>query len=66
MLGCPCQRCTMHFVRNRHDRCRAGQRNMASAALRELLEEAEEDLPAFYRFPSARSPKLRSTNHLER
>jgi putative transposase len=32
----------------------------------ELLEEAEEDLLAFYRLPQAHWPKLRSTNPLER
>ncbi len=32
----------------------------------ELLEEAEEDLIAFYRFPAAHWSKLRSTNPLER
>ena len=32
----------------------------------ELLEAAEEDLLAFYRFPGAHWPKLRSTNPLER
>jgi putative transposase len=32
----------------------------------ELLEEAEEDLLAFYRFPEAHGTKLRSTNPLER
>ena len=32
----------------------------------ELLEEAEEDLIAFYRFPASHWPKLRSTNPLER
>jgi Transposase, Mutator family len=31
-----------------------------------LLEGAEEDLLAFYRFPAAHWPKLRSTNPLER
>jgi len=31
-----------------------------------LLEEAEEDLLAFYAFPDAHWPKLRSTNPLER
>lgn len=96
MLGCPWQRCTVHFVRNMHGHCKAGQRNMVSAALREvfnaedladarerstsvierltpvapkvaeLLTEAEEDLLAFYRFPSSHWPKLRSTNNLER
>jgi len=32
----------------------------------ELLEDAEEDLLAFYRFPAPHWPKLRSTNPLER
>ncbi len=32
----------------------------------ELLEDAEEDLLAFYRFPAAHWSKLRSTNPLER
>jgi transposase-like protein len=32
----------------------------------QLLEAAEEDLLAFYRFPGAHWPKLRSTNPLER
>jgi putative transposase len=32
----------------------------------ELLEDAEEDLLAFYAFPQAHWPKLRSTNPLER
>ena len=32
----------------------------------ELLEGAEEDLLAFYRFPAAHWSKLRSTNPLER
>ena len=32
----------------------------------ELLEEAEEDLVAFYAFPAEHWPKLRSTNPLER
>ncbi|MEZ5077306.1 MAG: IS256 family transposase [Solirubrobacterales bacterium] len=96
VLGCPWQRCTVHFIRNMHGHCKAGQRNMVSAALREvfaaedlsdardraasvierltptvpkvaaLLEEAEDDLLSFYRFPSAHWPKLRSTNNLER
>jgi transposase-like protein len=96
VLGCPWQRCTVHFVRDMHQHCRTNQRGMVSAALREvfaaeshemareratavierlastvpkvaeLLEEAEEDLIAFYRFPSAHWSKLRSTNPLER
>ena len=96
VLGCPWQRCTVHFVRDMLRHCRPAQRGMVSAALREifnadshehakarcgevlerltspapkvaeLLEGAEEDLLAFYRFPPAHWPKLRSTNPLER
>ena len=96
ILGCPWQRCTVHFVRNMHGHCRRSERGLVSAALREifdardlgqakerlgsvlerfrgtvpkvaeLLEGAEEDLLAFYRFPSAHWRKLRSTNPLER
>jgi putative transposase len=96
VLGCPWQRCTVHFVRNMHQHCRPSQRGMVSAALREvfaaegyeqarerttvvierlapgvpkvaeLLEGAEEDLIAFYRFPASHWSKLRSTNPLER
>lgn len=96
VLGCPWQRCTVHFIRNMHGHCKKGQRNMVAAALREvfnaedladakersasvierlsgsvpkvaaLLAEAEEDLLAFYRFPQAHWPKLRSTNNIER
>ena len=96
VLGCPWQRCTVHFVRDMHAHCRPSQRGLVSAALREvfqaegrqaarervsevigrlaaaapkvaaLLEEAEEDLIAFYGFPAAHWSKLRSTNPLER
>lgn len=96
ILGCPWQRCTVHFVRNMHGHCRRSERGLVSAALREifnaadrqaasahlgevlerfrgplpkiaeLLEEAEEDLLAFYGFPAAHRSKLRSTNPLER
>lgn len=96
VIGCPWQRCTVHFIRNMHGHCKKGQRNMVAAALREvfnaedlgdakersasvierlnstvpkvaeLLAEAEEDLLAFYRFPAAHWPKLRSTNNIER
>ena len=96
VLACPWQRCTVHFVRDMLRHCRAAQRGMVSAALREvfnadgheaarercgevierlagpaakvarLLEQAEEDLLAFYRFPPGHWSKLRSTNPLER
>ena len=96
VLGCPWQRCTVHFVRDMLRHCRPAQRGMVSAALREifnadsydsarercgevidrlagpapkvaeLLEGAEDDLLAFYRFAAAHWSKLRSTNPLER
>ena len=96
VIGCPWQRCTVHFIRNMHGHCKKGQRNMVAAALREvfnaedltdarersasvierldktvpkvaaLLAQAEEDLLAFYRFPTAHWSKLRSTNNIER
>ena len=88
VLGCPWQRCTVHFVRDMHQHCRPSQRALVSAALREvfnadgydsarervsavieqltpiapkvaeLLEAAEEDLLAFYRFPAEHRSKL--------
>ena len=55
---------------------RDGARELVGAALERLakplpkvaalLEDAEEDLLAFYAFPSMHWPKLRSTNPLER
>ena len=96
ILGCPWQRCTVHFLRDMVMHCRRDQRNLVAAALREvfnaedrdqarervthviarlepiapkvcrLLEEAEEDLIAFYASPREHWTKLRSTNPLER
>jgi putative transposase len=96
VLGCPWQRCTVHFTRDMVMHCRRDQRGLVAAALREifnadsheqakervghvlerlasvaprvcqLLEEAEEDLLAFYGFPREHWTKLRSTNPLER
>jgi len=96
ILGCPWQRCTVHFVRNMRGHCRRSDQGLVAAALREVfdasgleqakarlgevlerfrgpvpkvaafLEQAEEDLLAFYRFPAAHWAKLRSTNPLER
>ena len=37
VLGCPWQRCTVHFVRDMLRHCRANQRGMVSAALREIF-----------------------------
>jgi putative transposase len=37
VLGCPWQRCTVHFVRDQLRHCRPAQRGMVSAALREIF-----------------------------
>ena len=96
VLGCPWQRCTVHFTRDMVMHCRRDQRGLVAAALREifnaeghgqakdrvthvlerlatvapkvcaLLQDAEEDLIAFYSFPPEHWTKLRSTNPLER
>ncbi len=95
VLGCPWQRCTVHFRREALGHARREQQPMLAALLRPLfnaetgeearelvgaalerlrkplpkvaalLEEAEEDLLAFYCFPADHWPKLRSTNPLE-
>jgi putative transposase len=96
VLGCPWQRCTVHFLREALGHARREQQPMLAALLRPLfnaedagqartllgealerlrqplpkvaalLEEGEEDLLAFYGFPSDHWTKLRSTNPLER
>ena len=96
VLGCPWQRCSVHFLREALGHVRREQQGMVAALLRPLfnaeagdaaralvgdalerlrkplpkvaalLEEAEEDLLAFYAFPADHWPKLRSTNPLER
>jgi putative transposase len=96
VLGCPWQRCSVHFLREALGHVRKDQQGMVAALLRPifsadrseqarelvgdaldrlrkplpkvaaLLEEAEEDLLAFYCFPADHWPKLRSTNPLER
>jgi putative transposase len=96
VLGCPWQRCSVHFLREALGHVRKDQQGMVAALLRPifnadegetarelvgdaldrlrkplpkvaaLLEEAEDDLLAFYPFPSDHRPKLRSTNPLER
>src|SRR5204862_3027926 len=95
VLGCPWQRCTVHFLREALGHARREQQPMLAALLRPLfnaeagaqarelvgaalerlakplpkvaalLEEAEDDLLAFYSFPTDHWPKLRSTNPLE-
>ena len=96
VLGCPWQRCTVHFLREALGHARREQQPMLAALIRplftadsreqacelvgtalerlrkplpkiaELLQEAEDDLLAFYAFPADHWPKLRSTNPLER
>ena len=96
VLGCPWQRCSVHFLREALGHARREQQPMLGALLRPLfdadggeqaralvsdalarlraplprvaalLEEAEEDLLAFYCFPADHWAKLRSTNPLER
>jgi putative transposase len=96
VLGCPWQRCSVHFLREALGHVRKDQQGMVAALLRAifnaasgeaaralvgealerlrkplpkvaaLLEEAEEDLLAFYSFPVDHWAKLRSTNPLER
>jgi putative transposase len=96
VLGCPWQRCTVHFLRDCLGHARRDQQPMLAALIRPifnqagreaardqlsaavatlegkldraaaLLEEAEEDVLAFYAFPSDHWRKLRSTNPLER
>jgi transposase-like protein len=96
VLGCPWQRCSVHFLREALGHARREQQPMLAALVRpifnaedgeqaraqvtaalerleqplpkihELLTEAEDDLLAFYAFPSDHWPKLRSTNPLER
>jgi len=96
VLGCPWQRCSVHFLREALGHARKEQQGMLAALLRPLfnaetgeaarelvgdalerlrkplpkvaalLEAAEEDLLAFYAFPSDHWTKLRSTNPLER
>jgi transposase-like protein len=96
VLGCPWQRCSVHFLREALGHARREQQPMLAALIRaifnaedaeqaraqvssalerleqplpkihQLLSEAEDDLLAFYAFPSDHWPKLRSTNPLER
>jgi len=96
VLGCPWQRCSVHFLSEALGHARREQQPMLAALLRPifnadggeqareiagvalerlrkplpkiaaLLADAEEDLTAFYAFPSDRRAKLRSTNPLER
>jgi len=96
VLGCPWQRCTVHFLRDCLGHARREQQPMLAALVRPIfnadeladardqlsaavaalegkldkvaamLEQAEEDILAFYSFPPDHWRKLRSTNPLER
>jgi putative transposase len=96
VLGCPWQRCTVHFLRDCLGHARREQQPMLAALIRPIfgaedrgtardrlseavaalegkldkvaamLEQAEEDVLAFYAFPADHWRKLRSTNPLER
>ncbi len=96
VLGCPWQRCTVHFLRDCLGHARKDQHGLLGALIRPifqadsgeqarerlgeavaqlerplpkvaaLLEQAEEDILAFYGFPAEHWRKLRSTNPLER
>jgi putative transposase len=96
VLGCPWQRCTVHFLRDCLGHARRDQQPMLAALIRPIfgasgrdeardqlsaavaalegkldkvaamLEEAEDDILAFYGFPADHWRKLRSTNPLER
>ena len=96
VLGCPWQRCTVHFLRDCLGHARREQQPMLAALIRpifsaadreqarerlseavaatearlpkvaRLLEQAEEDVLAFYAFPADHQRKIRSTNPLER
>jgi transposase-like protein len=96
VLGCPWQRCTVHFLRDCLGHARRDQHGLLAALIRPIFQadsgkqarerlseaiaaleerlpkvatmlgDAEEDILAFYSFPPAHWPKLRSTNPLER
>ena len=63
VLGCPWQRCTVHFVRDMHQHCRPAQRALVSAALREVFnadsyEPARERVTAVIEQLEPTAPKV--------
>src|SRR5207253_7341698 len=63
VLGCPWQRCTVHFVRNMHQHCRPSQRALVSAALREVFnadgyDQARERITAVIKQLTPTAPKV--------
>jgi putative transposase len=92
VLGCPWQRCSVHFLRETLGHCPKDAQGMVAAAIRpifnaadevearrllgetverlerplpkvaQMLVDAEDDLLAFYSFPTSHRSKLRSTD----
>ena len=63
VLGCPWQRCAVHFVRDMHQHCRPAQRALVSAALREVFtadghEQARERVSAVIGQLAPTAPKV--------
>ena len=63
VLGCPWQRCTVHFVRDMHQHCRPSQRAPVSAALREVFnadsyDQARERVGAVIEQLAPTAPKV--------
>ena len=57
VLGCPWQRCTVHFVSDMHQHCRPSQRALVSAALREVFNADGYDRRASASAPSSSSSR---------
>ena len=57
MLGCPWQRCSVHFTRDMVMHCRRDQRGLVAAALREIFQ-AENGQAAKERVTEACSSRL--------
>jgi putative transposase len=63
VLGCPWQRCAVHFVRDMHQHCRPAQRALVSAALREVFnadsyEQARERVSAVIEQLAPTAPRV--------
>src|SRR3954468_12023561 len=63
VLGCPWQRCTVHFLRDMVMHCRRDQRNLVAAALREVFnadgrEQARERVSAVLERLADLAPKV--------
>jgi transposase-like protein len=63
VLGCPWQRCCVHFVRDMHQHCRPAQRALVSAALREVFtayghDQARERVTAVIEQLAPTAPKV--------